>query len=78
MSSRSRVKGANVQRSVCVSKENHKTQRGRQARDIVRGGGGDAGGKDYDDVAKVGMADHDNFQPGDRTHKDKAQVGPPF
>jgi hypothetical protein len=57
-------------------KENHKTQRGRQARDIARGGGGDAGGKDYDDVAKVGAADRGNLRPGSQAHKDKAQFGP--
>jgi hypothetical protein len=37
-----------------------------------------AGGKDYDDVAKVGTADRGNFRPDEQAHKDKARLGPPF
>jgi hypothetical protein len=48
------------------------------ARDIARGGGGDAGGNDYDDVAKVGSADRGNFPPGDRAHKENARFGSPL
>jgi hypothetical protein len=33
---------------------------------------------DYDDVAKVGATDRDNFRPGDRANKNKARFGPPF
>jgi hypothetical protein len=52
---------------------------GRQAQDTARcGGDGDAGGKDYDDVAKVGASDRGNFRPDDRTNKDTAQFGPSF
>jgi hypothetical protein len=64
--------------SSTAPKKNTKRKKRKATTNIVRGGGDDAGGKDYDDAAKVGAADRGNFRPGGRAHKDKAKFRSPF
>jgi hypothetical protein len=45
-----------------AEKEREDAKTGRQARDTARRGGGDAGGKGYDDVAKAGASGCGNFR----------------
>jgi hypothetical protein len=63
---------------VSAPKRTIKRKTGRQAQDIARGGGDDAGGKNYDDVAKVGVADRGDFRPDGQAHEDNARFGPSF